>query len=160
MVNAHPSFNEVIKSPVLFLAFGFGSGCITRAPGTYGSLAALPFAYWLVQAPIWLQLAVIIAAAAVGIWLCDQAAKRLQVHDHPGIVWDEFVGLWIALLAAPLSWGWLLLGFFLFRVFDIFKPWPISWVDKRVHGGFGIMLDDILAGLAALACMKLFAMWV
>ena len=93
----------------------------------------------------------------IGIWLCGRTSSDLGVHDHGGIVWDEWVGLLVALWQVPAGWGWLLAGFLLFRLFDIVKPWPISWLDRRVAGGFGIMVDDLLAGLYALALLQLAA---
>lgn len=147
-------FGRVVKEPVLLLAFGFGSGCSPRAPGTVGSVAAL-LLYWpLSQLPLaYYGLAVVFTALA-GVWICGRAARQLGVHDHPGIVLDEFVGLWLALLAAPPGWLWALAGFGLFRLFDIAKPWPIRWLDRHVGGGAGIMLDDVAAGLAAFACLQ------
>lgn len=94
-----------------------------------------------------------------GVYICDRSASDLGVHDHPGIVWDEMLGYWLVMLAAPPGWIWLLVGFVLFRLFDIFKPWPISWVDKKVGGGFGIMLDDVLAAVFAWLLLQLLA-WV
>jgi len=94
-------------------------------------------------------LIVVSIAAVVGIAICGRAADQMGVHDHGGIVWDEFVGFWIAMAALPITWQSVVLGFVLFRVFDILKPWPISWLDKKVSGGFGIMIDDVIAGLAA-----------
>ena len=87
-------------------------------------------------------------AAIFGTYVCGKAAKDLGIHDHPGIVWDEFVGLWIAMIGLPVTWSSIIAGFFLFRVFDILKPWPIGWIDKNFHGGLGIVLDDVVAGLA------------
>lgn len=147
------------NSPVQFLAFGFGSGLSPRAPGTMGTLMAVPL-YWLL-APLnlaWYSLAVLVAAV-VGVFICDLASKQLRVHDHPGIVWDEFVGYWITMWALPASWWWIVAGFIAFRVFDIAKPWPIGVLDKRVHGGLGIMLDDVVAGLLACVCLHL-AQWL
>ncbi len=91
----------------------------------------------------------------LGVYLCQYTSDALGVHDHGGIVWDEFVGYWITMIAVPLTWQWILLGFVLFRVFDIVKPWPVKVADMKMKGGFGIMLDDVLAGLYALACMHL-----
>ncbi|MGM0594395.1 MAG: phosphatidylglycerophosphatase A family protein [Pseudomonadota bacterium] len=149
-----------LADPRHFLALGFGSGLAPVAPGTFGTLAALPL-YLLLQplAPL-LYLAVVLLALIVGVWLCQVTARQLGVHDHPGIVWDEFVGLWITLFAAPGGWYWLLLGFLLFRFFDVIKPWPIRWIDRRVEGGLGIMLDDVLAGIFGLAVMQLLAWWI
>jgi phosphatidylglycerophosphatase A len=140
---------EVWREPRCFLAFGLGSGLAPYAPGTVGTLAAIPL--YLLLAPLDLGLYLLATAVlfVIGAGLCTAAARRLGVHDHPAIVWDEFVGYLLTMAAAPQGWPWLLLGFVLFRVFDIAKPWPISWVDRRVSGGFGIMLDDVLAALPA-----------
>lgn len=114
-----------------------------------GTLAAIPLWWLLAQLPLTSYLIVVSIAAVVGIAICGRAADQMGVHDHGGIVWDEFVGFWIAMAALPITWQSVVLGFVLFRVFDILKPWPISWLDKRVSGGFGIMIDDVIAGLAA-----------
>jgi phosphatidylglycerophosphatase A len=98
---------------------------------------------------------VLVLAAGLGIYLCGRTARDLGVHDHPGIVWDEFVGFWITMLLVPVHWVWILAGFVLFRLFDIWKPWPIRLVDRQVHGGFGIMLDDVLAGVYAWLVLQL-----
>lgn len=149
MANTNPTFKQLLHSPTLLLAFGFGSGLSPKAPGTVGTLAAIPLWWLLAQLPLAGYLTVVLISAIVGIYLCGQAAKTMGVHDHGGIVWDEFVGFWIAMAALPVTWTSLLLGFALFRLFDILKPWPISWLDKKVSGGFGIMVDDIVAGIAA-----------
>jgi len=151
----------LLKSPVQLLAFGFGSGLAPKAPGTFGTLAAVPL-YWLLGG---LGLAyyslVVLAAALVGIWICDRASKQLGVHDHPGIVWDEFVGYWVTMWALPADWTWMLAGFIVFRVFDIAKPWPIGPLDRQVDGGLGIMVDDIVAGIMACAVLHLaHGLWV
>lgn len=138
---------------VHFLAFGFGSGAAPKAPGTFGTLAAIPVYLLLAQLPLWAFIAVIVVSFFVGIYLCDQTSKDMGVHDHGGIVWDEFVGFWITMIALPFHWAWILAGFVLFRFFDIIKPWPISWLDKRVEGGFGIMIDDVIAGVFALVIL-------
>ncbi len=139
-----------LASPSGFLAFGLGSGLSPVAPGTVGTVAAIPLAAVLLQLPFWYALAAIVVAFLVGIWLCDVTGKALGVHDHGGIVWDEFVGLWLVLLFVPFAWSWWLAGFVLFRFFDIVKPWPIRWLDRRVQGGFGVMIDDVLAAVYAL----------
>lgn len=146
---------SVWRNPVHFLAFGFGSGAAAKAPGTWGTLVAMPFILLWQQLPLWGYAGVIIVATLFGIWLCERTAKDLGVHDHGGIVWDEFVGVWIALWLAPAGWAWLVAGFLLFRLFDIWKPWPIGWVDTRVGGGLGIMLDDVLAGFMTLGVLAL-----
>ena len=143
-----------MRDPRLLLAFGFGSGLAKVMPGTCGTLAAVPFYCLMAYLDLTGYLLVILCTTIVGIYLCAYAAKTMQVHDHPGIVWDEFVGFWITMIAVPFEWEWLCIGFFLFRFFDMFKPWPISLADKHIHGGFGIMFDDVLAGLAALLCLQ------
>ena len=116
-----------------------------------GTLAAIPLWWLLAQLPLTSYLIVVLLAAVVGITICGRAAEQKGVHDHGGIVWDEFVGFWIAMAALPITWQSVVLGFVLFRLFDILKPWPISWLDKKVSGGFGIMIDDVIAGFAAAA---------
>ncbi|MBT6115893.1 MAG: phosphatidylglycerophosphatase A [Porticoccaceae bacterium] len=145
----NPTFAQLLRSPTLLLAFGFGSGLSPKAPGTMGTLAAIPLWWLLAQLPLTSYLIVVSIAAVVGIAICGRAADQMGVHDHGGIVWDEFIGFWIAMAALPITWQSVVLGFVLFRVFDILKPWPISWLDKKVSGGFGIMIDDVIAGLAA-----------
>jgi phosphatidylglycerophosphatase A len=144
----------ILRSPIHFLAFGFGSGLSPYAPGTCGTLVAVPLVYGLAQLGWWTHLSVTIAAFVVGIYLCGESARRLGAHDHSGIVWDEFVGFSVTMLAAPPQIGWLIAGFALFRLFDIAKPWPIREADHSLHGGLGIMLDDVIAGVfaAALLC--------
>ena len=144
-----------IKHPVHFLAFGFGSGLSPKAPGTAGTLAAVPILYlmsFLTNIEYLIVLSMIIVA---GVWLCGQSSKMLGVHDHPGIVWDEFAGLLVTMIAVPVTWGTVLAGFILFRLFDILKPWPIGWLDKKISGGLGIMLDDLVAGALALSILQL-----
>lgn len=125
-------------------------------PGTAGTLAAVPFyllaAHWL---PLDIYLALLLAAFVLGVYCCGRTARKLGVHDHGGIVWDEFVGFWLTMVAVPPDWQWVLAGFILFRFFDMAKPWPISLVDRRISGGFGIMLDDLLAGAAAALSLQL-----
>ncbi len=146
---------KVLSSPVHFFAFGFGSGLAPFAPGTFGTLAAIPL-YLLMQSlsfPFYLLVTAVVCV--VGIWICGRSSELLGVHDHSGIVWDEFAGYFVTMIAAPAGWLWIVVGFALFRLFDIWKPWPISVLDKQVHGGLGIMVDDILAGLFALAGVQM-----
>jgi len=150
---------SIWRNPVHFLAFGLGSGASPWAPGTMGTLAAIIPYFWFAQLNLPLYLLMLLITTLIGIWLCDRTSRDLGVHDHGGIVWDEFVGFWITMLAAPAGLIWVVIGFVLFRLFDILKPWPIRWVDKHVHGGFGIMLDDILAGVLAFGCLQLLAWW-
>lgn len=160
MSTVNLSFKDLVRDPRLFLAFGFGSGLSPKAPGTFGTIAALPFVFLLQASSIYIYLAVLVIGFAIGVYLCEHASKVMGVHDHGGIVWDEFIGMWLAMLAVPLGWPWLLAGFVLFRIFDIAKPWPIGWLDKKVSGGFGIMIDDVLAGLYALLILQLAALYL
>lgn len=145
------------KNPWHFAAFGFGSGAAPFAPGTFGTLAAVVL-YLPLQYLNWFSyLLVVVVAFAIGVMICGRTAKDIGVHDHGGIVWDEFVGYWITMLFAPAGWVWIIIGFVLFRIFDITKPPPINWLDKQVKGGMGIMLDDVLAGIYALLCLQLLA---
>ncbi len=147
--------SSVFRNPIHFLAFGFGSGASPYAPGTFGTLAAVPIYILLAKLPMQWYVLMLIVTFGIGIYLCDRTAKDIGVHDHGGIVWDEFVGYWITMLAAPPGWGWVVAGFVLFRFFDVIKPFPISWLDKHIHGGLGIMLDDTVAAVFAWLCMRL-----
>ncbi|MGK2946630.1 MAG: phosphatidylglycerophosphatase A [Candidatus Malihini olakiniferum] len=130
------------------LATGFGSGLSPWMPGTVGSLAAIPVWYLLSFLSWPLYSLAIILSICIGVYLCHQTAKDIGVHDHGSIVWDEFVGMWIALMAIPdEQWQWVLAGFLIFRFLDIFKPWPIRWFDRNMQSGMGIMIDDIMAGV-------------
>ncbi|MEO0443223.1 MAG: phosphatidylglycerophosphatase A [Pseudomonadota bacterium] len=150
----------MLKQPRQWLALGLGSGLAPKAPGTFGTIAAIPFYLLIALLPLSLQLLVVVISFGIGVYLCGFTAKALGVHDHPAIVWDEFVGLWLTMLALPLmgqalSYGWLIGGFIFVRLFDIVKPWPIRWADQQVSGGLGIMLDDVLAGIYAGLCLAL-----
>jgi len=142
------------SNPVHLLAFGLGSGVFPKAPGTAGTVAAVPL--FLLMQPLSSGLYLLLSALLflLGIWLCGRTSQDLGVHDHAGIVWDEWVGLLITLWLVPVGWGWLCAGFLLFRLFDILKPWPIGWLDRRVNGGLGIMLDDLVAGLFSFAVLQ------
>jgi phosphatidylglycerophosphatase A len=151
MSKSTKNFN--ITNPIHFLALGFGSGLLPKAPGTYGTLAAIPIYLLLAPLSINYYLLIVIIMSIAGIYICGKAAKDSGVPDHGAIVWDEIVGYLITMFMMPTTWQSIIVGFILFRIFDILKPWPISFVDKNLHGGLGIMVDDVLAGLAALACM-------
>ena len=156
---SEPVQPNLLKSPAQFLAFGFGSGLAPKAPGTFGTLAAVPL-YWLLShLSLGYYTLAIVVTFILGIWICDAASKQLGVHDHGGIVWDEFVGYWITMWALPNSWPWIIAGFIAFRIFDIAKPWPIGPLDKKVDGGFGIMIDDVVAGVMACGCLHI-ALWL
>lgn len=142
-----------LKNPLHFLALGFGTGLMPKAPGTFGTLAAIPLYLAISQFDLWSYLLFTCVLSVIGVFLCDYTSKALGVHDHSGIVIDEIAGYLITMIAVPFDWLWIVLGFLLFRFFDILKPWPISWLDKNLQGGAGIMLDDVLAGIFALICL-------
>ncbi len=146
---------EVFFTPSGFLAMGFGSGLARTLPGTLGTVVCIPLCLLMKQMPHWWYIGAVIGAFVFGIWLCHRATQALGVHDHKAIVWDEFVGFLVTMIFLEIGIVSVVLAFFLFRVFDIFKPWPISWLDENVHGGSGIMMDDLVAGLFAGVTAKL-----
>ena len=146
---------KYLLHPVHFFSLGFGSGLAPFAPGTFGTLAAIPLVWAMSGLTPELYLLITLLAFIVGVYLCGSTARALGVHDHGGIVWDEIVGLMITMMWVPMTWPWMLAGFLLFRFFDIIKPWPIKWADRRLQGGFGIMFDDLLAGIFALLVLHL-----
>jgi phosphatidylglycerophosphatase A len=150
---------KVLRDPLMLLAFGFGTGLSPKAPGTAGSLLGIPLALAALTLSLTFQLLIGVAVFLAGIWLCGEAARRAAVHDHPGIVWDEMVAMYLLLLAVPPSIGFWVAAFLLFRLFDIWKPWPIRELDHRLGGGLGIMLDDLLAALYA-ASLLVFGRWL
>jgi len=150
------NFKELLKRPACFLGLGFGSGLAPKAPGTFGTLAALPV-YWLMQdLPLAIYLLITVLAFIAGIWICQKSADWLNKDDPSAVVWDEIVGYLVTMIAVPSGWQWMLAGFVLFRFFDILKPWPISYFDKNLHGGLGIMFDDVVAGLFAAAIIHIY----
>lgn len=150
-----PLPSSIWTDPLLLLACGLGSGAARFAPGTFGTLVAIPL-YWFMQPLSILYYALItLVLFLLGIGLCGYASRKLGVHDHPGIVWDEIVGYLITMFMAPAGLMWIIIGFALFRLFDIWKPWPIGWLDAKVSGGFGIMIDDVLAGIYAACLLQL-----
>lgn len=147
------SLRRTLSHPAPLLATGFGSGLSPRAPGTVGTAVAL-LPWWFLQALPWWQYALALAVAfAIGVWAADWVIRETGVQDPGLVVWDEFVGVWITLAATAADPAWMLVGFAVFRVFDIWKPWPIGAIDERVGGGFGAMLDDALAGVFGLLAM-------
>ena len=152
--------HQLFAHPANFLALGFGSGLSRFAPGTAGSVVALPIFLCMPKANHFFYLGVLIILFIVGLWCCGKSAKLLGAHDHPAIVWDEIVGMLVTLFMIPLTPLYLLLGFLLFRFFDIVKPWPIGWVDRRVDHGMGIMLDDVIAGVMAWLVLQALMRWV
>ncbi|MBN6709675.1 phosphatidylglycerophosphatase A [Haemophilus haemoglobinophilus] len=140
-----------LTNPIHFLALGLGSGLIRPAPGTWGTLAGLIVGWLLLQVISPFSFAIFTALCfLLGCYLCQKTADDMGVHDHGSIVWDEFVGIFIVLLAIPdLSLLWCSIAFITFRFFDILKPYPIRYFDHKLESGFGIMLDDVLAAIYA-----------
>lgn len=155
MANTAPV--PVWRKIVHFFAYGFGSGKAPVAPGTFGTLVGIPV-YLLLHPLSSLAYAAIVAGMfAIGVWFCHVTERDLGVHDYPGIVWDEIVGYLITMFMAPPGWQWIVAGFFLFRLFDIWKPFPIRTLERHIQGGFGNMFDDALAGIYSLLVLQGFA---
>ncbi len=150
-----PAIPEAVwQNPLYFVAFGLGSGAMPFAPGTFGTLMAIPF-YLLVQSlPLLAYVIFVIVFIVVSSWISDRVSRDIHIHDHPGMCIDEFAGFFVTMIHAPHGFPWLVLGFLLFRLFDIWKPWPIHVIDEKVHGGFGMVLDDIVAGLFAMVIIQ------
>jgi phosphatidylglycerophosphatase A len=143
-----------LRDPVHFLAFGFGAGLAPRAPGTFGSAIGIVIAWWLLDLPLAARVGVVLAVIGLGVWICGESARRLGKHDDQRIVLDEIAGVLLTSLAVvEKSFFALALVFVFFRLFDIWKPWPIRDVDHSLKGGLGIMLDDLIAALYAAACV-------
>lgn len=140
---------KVLGDPVNLLAFGLGTGLSPTAPGTVGTLLGVAIAWWTLPLGLEIRLVVGIALVVGGVWICGESAKRIGVHDHPGIVWDEIAAMYLLLMVPPVNFAAWALAFGLFRLFDIWKPWPIRDLDHRLGGGAGIMLDDLVAALYA-----------
>lgn len=156
MTTLRPDFKFLFAHPAHLIAFGFGTGLAPRAPGTVGTLLGLPL-FWLVVAvapDLPNRVILLIAAFLIGVWACGRTGRALGVADHGGMVWDEIAAFALVLLFTPTGWQWMALAFALFRLFDILKPWPIRLADTRLKGGFGVMFDDLLAALYAIAVIK------
>jgi phosphatidylglycerophosphatase A len=147
---------QVLTDPVHILAFGFGTGLAPFAPGTVGSLLGVLLAWLTLDLGLIAQIGVATGVILAGIWICGESARRLGIHDHGGIVWDEIAGMYVTLLVAPFTLTAWILAFLLFRAFDIVKPWPIRDLDHRLGGGLGIMLDDLVAALYAAVLLALY----
>ncbi len=143
-----------LKDPVVLVAVGFGSGLAPKAPGTAGTLVAIPLFILMQPLPLVTYLLITTCLFIAGIWICTYAAEKFGVHDHPAIVIDEIVGYLITMIAAPEGWLAVVAGFVLFRLLDALKPWPVSWFDRNVNGGLGIMLDDVVAGIVAMVIIQ------
>lgn len=145
----------LLTNPIHFLSLGFGSGLSPYAPGTAGTLAAIPVFWLMAPLQLGLYLGIVVLLFIVGIYLCQKTTDKLGAHDHSAIVWDEVVGYLLTMIAVPFDWRWVIVGFFLFRLFDVWKPWPVRLLDRHVGGGLGIMLDDV--GAAVYAALSLHA---
>jgi phosphatidylglycerophosphatase A len=145
----------ILESPVHFIALGFGTGLSPRAPGTVGTLVGFPLFLLLNTLPLSIQIGVLVVLFFVGCQLCEITGKALGVADHGGIVWDEIVAFCAVLMTVPEQWPWWIGAFVAFRFFDIVKPMPIGWFDRRFKNGFGVMIDDVLAAAFAIACLAL-----
>ena len=154
-----PDLKFLFQHPANFLALGFGTGLAPKAPGTFGTLVGLPL-YWLMSSnAFYVQLILISAAFMIGIYFCDVAGKSIGVSDHGSIVWDEIVAMMLVLTITPNHWLWWIVAFIIFRLFDIWKPFPISLCDAKLKGGFGVMFDDLLAAIYAMITIKLI-LWI
>ncbi|PPC94829.1 MAG: phosphatidylglycerophosphatase A [Methylotenera sp.] len=150
-----PTVRFLIAHPAHFFALGFGSGLARFAPGTAGSLVALPIAWGIATFPLLTQLSIVAILFIIGCYICAITSRNLGVVDHGSIVWDEIVAMLLVLAFTPLSWLWWLIAFLLFRLFDIWKPYPIKHYDAKLKNGFGVMFDDLLAGIYALICIQI-----
>lgn len=157
MTKKLPIPSTVWTNPIHFLAFGFGAGTLPIAPGTWGTLIAIPLYLLVSGLPLLIYSAITLIIILAGIWICDVAEKATGVRDHSGIVWDEIAGFFVTMLAAPHGLIWVVIGFILFRIFDIWKPWPIHWLDQHLNGGLGIMVDDVIAAIYAWIVLQIMA---
>lgn len=149
-----PNVQFLFQHPAHFFGLGFGSGLACKAPGTFGTLVGLPL-FWLIAAfTLPIQLVIVSALFLIGIYFCDVTGKALGVSDHGGIVWDEIVAIMLVLTFTPNQWQWWIAAFLLFRLFDIWKPFPIRQCDAKIKGGFGVMFDDLLAAIYAIVSLK------
>ena len=151
-----PDWRLLFSHPAHFFSLGFGSGLMPKGPGTAGTLVAFPF-YWYLAPRLndYYFILLLLAAFVIGVWICDKTGRALGVEDHGGIVWDEIVAFLLVLFFTPEGWVWQILAFVLFRFFDIVKPQPIRHFDQNLHGGLGVMFDDILAAAYALLCLAM-----
>ena len=151
--------NKVWQDPIYFIAFGFGSGALPIAPGTFGTLVAIPFYLAIRSFPLAIYIALVILIMIGSMWLCEKVSREIQVDDHQGMCLDEIVGYLVTMTGAPHGMMWIITGFIFFRIFDIWKPWPINYIDKHMHGGIGMILDDVMAGIYSIFFLKLLS-WI
>ncbi|WP_047514314.1 phosphatidylglycerophosphatase A [Methylophilus sp. Q8] len=149
-----PSWRLLFSHPLHCLSFGLGTGLSPKAPGTVGTLLGFPLYWLLMNLPLAQQCLSLGVLFLLGVWCCEVTGRALGVSDHGAIVWDEVVAMAAVLITVPFTLGWGLAAFASFRLFDIWKPFPIGWVDQRVKGGFGVMLDDVLAAIMAILLLQ------
>jgi phosphatidylglycerophosphatase A len=153
---ARPNFRFLFAHPYHFVALGFGAGLAPFAPGTFGTLLAVPI--FLLLAPRLDPIGLLIVLGFMflaGIWVCDRTGRDLGVPDHQAMVWDEVVAFMLVLFFTPPTLVWLVVAFLLFRLFDVLKPGPIRYIETRFRGGFGVMIDDLVAAFMTLICLAL-----
>ena len=146
---------SIWRNPIHFFACGFGVGAFPWVPGTIGTLLAVPIAFFLAQLGWWWYLGITLLYTLAAIYACDRTARDWGVADPPATISDEIAGYLFAMIGLPTTWPWLLAAFVLFRFFDIVKPGPIGWSDRHVHGGLGIVLDDVLSGVVVCVLLQL-----
>jgi phosphatidylglycerophosphatase A len=149
-----PDWKFLLSHPAHFLSLGFGTGLAKKAPGTFGTLVAFPLYYLMAEYDFFTELGIIAVLFLLGIWLCDFTSKALGVSDHGSIVWDEIVAMMLVLTFLPHCYINYSVAFILFRVFDIWKPFPIRQCDAKIKGGVGVMFDDILAAVYTIISVK------
>lgn len=157
------SYKSIWRNPIHFIAFGFGSGVLPKAPGTWGTLMAIPIYMLMMYFPLWLYILVTSVIIVLSVIICEISEKDLNIHDHPGMALDEIAGYLLTMVLAPPGILWIILGFIFFRIFDIWKPWPIADIDRKIKGGLGTVLDDLIAavyaGLALELIVLIFLSW-
>jgi phosphatidylglycerophosphatase A len=144
----------LLAHPAHFFGLGFGAGLLPKAPGTLGTLVGLPMFLLIQPYSLSMQWLILSGLFLLGVYICDVTGKAIGVSDHGGIVWDEIVAMMLVLTIVPQTWFWVALAFVLFRLFDIWKPFPIRQCDAQVKGGLGVMLDDLLAAFYSMLCLK------
>lgn len=149
-----PDIRLLLSHPAHFFSLGFGSGLAKKAPGTFGTLIGLPLFLLIYGYPFLLQILIIAALFTVGIYFCTFTGKAIGIVDHGSIVWDEIVAMMLVLTFTPYQWQWWLAAFLLFRLFDIWKPYPIRQLEAKFKNGFGVMFDDLLAAIYAIICLQ------
>ena len=151
---------SVWTDPWQFIACGFGVGAMPWLPGTFGTLVGVVVYLMLSQLSLLAYCIITLVLFILGVILCDLTNRRFGTQDHPAAVWDEIVGFLFVMIAVPKTWYFILIGFVLFRVFDMWKPWPIRWFDEHLHGGFGVMFDDVVAALFSWVILMIIATFI